>query len=565
MSAGGGSPWRYLARLLTGRRRRLAAIAATTLVATFAALAVPLVVRAAIDGPIATGDTAGLDRVALALAGAIVVGALAAGLAALTAARLAEDVMERVRTDAFDAVSRRTVAEVEGQRAGDLLAALTADIDALARALGRAAPELVGAVALLAVAAGVLVVLSPLLALVVLAGLPLVAVAGRLFLRRSRVAYRDLRASTAEVVGVLAEDAHGAQTVRAFARGPERVRALAGREEPVLAASFAAMRARNILFPAVTLGQGVAGVAVIGAGGALAAGGRISVGTLAAFALAVAALFGPVSQLSQWLDALLAGRAALERLAGLVDAPAGLPAPARPRPLPARGGLELRGVEFAYTPGRPVLRDVSLTVAPGERVALAGPTGAGKSTIARLACRLADPDAGVARFGGIDLRDADPAELRRRVVLVAQEGHLVPGSIAQNLLLARPGASEAELRLALAGVGALDWAVALPEGLDTPAASLSSGRRQLLALARVVLVDPAAVVLDEATSALDPYGERRMERALAAVLADRAVLVIAHRPSTLASCDRVVRVEAGRIAADASPSLTTTTTTKEVT
>lgn len=540
---------RYLVALVRGRRRRLAAIAGATLAATGAALGVPLVVRAAIDGAIAAGDAGSLHWLAAVLAAVVLAGAIAEGVSVAATARLAQDALLRAREDGFAAVQRRTVAEVERARRGDALAALTADVDALSRALGRAAPELVRAVALLAMATVVLLVLSPLLAAVALAGLPLVALAGRSFLRRSRVAYAELRARTADVVGAVAEDAHGAPVARAFARVPDRRAALAAAERPVLGAAFAAMWARNILFPAVTLGQGLATVAVVGAGGALAVDGRISVGTLAAFVLALASLFGPVAQLSELLDGLLAGRAALTRLAGLVDAPAGLPAPQRPVPLPRRGAIELCGVGFAYVPGRPVLQDVSLRVEPGERVALVGPTGAGKSTIARIACRLADPDAGVAAFGGVDLRDACPRELRRRVVLVAQEGHLVPGSVAENLLLARPGTADAEVRLALAAVGALDWALALPQGLETPASSLSAGQRQLLALARVALADPAAVILDEATSALDPGTELRVERAMEAVLADRAVLVIAHRPETAARCDRIVRVEGGRIAA----------------
>jgi ATP-binding cassette subfamily B protein len=177
---------------------------------------------------------------------------------------------------------------------------------------------------------------------------------------------------------------------------------------------------------------------------------------------------------------------------------------------------------------------------------MVGPTGAGKSTIARMLCRLADPDTGFARLGGVDLTAATPEGVRRRVVLVAQEGHLVPGTLADNVRLGHPEAGEAEVRAALAAVGALDWALGLPEGLTTPAEALGADGRQLVGLARVALTDPAAVVLDEATSALDPAAERRLEDAMRGVLAGRAVLVIAHRPGTAARCYRVLHIDSGR-------------------
>ncbi|HVE62293.1 MAG TPA: ABC transporter ATP-binding protein, partial [Mycobacteriales bacterium] len=267
--------------------------------------------------------------------------------------------------------------------------------------------------------------------------------------------------------------------------------------------------------------------------------------------LAVVAVYKPVEELADWLDELSGAAAALGRVAGLLDLTAALPESSSPRPLPPSGTLLVEDVSFRYAEGDEVLHRVSFELRAGERVALVGATGAGKSTLARLVARLDDPSTGRVSYGDVDLRDAALDDVRRHVVLTPQEGHLVEGTIADNVRLARPEASDIEVEEALERIGALEWARQLPAGIHTQVASLgsrlSAGERQLVALSRVALADPRVVVLDEATSALDLGTELLVERALQRALAGRAVLVIAHRATTAARADRVAVLDVGRL------------------
>jgi ATP-binding cassette subfamily B protein len=277
----------------------------------------------------------------------------------------------------------------------------------------------------------------------------------------------------------------------------------------------------------------------------------VSIGTVAAFVLYLANLFDPIARLSEWFGELQSARAALTKIVGVLETPVGVddrPGPVEP---PRRGELEARDLTFWYEPGNPVVKHVSLVIAPGERLALVGPTGAGKSTLAKLLARQYDPGEGEVRFGGYDLRDLRLRALRGRIVMVPQEGHLFSGSIADNVRLARPEATDEEVAQALDGIGALARFSRLPEGLGTDVRSrgvrLSAGERQLVSLARVALADPAVIVLDEATSSLDPRTEAAVEHALAAVTTGRTVVTIAHRLSTAARADRIAVLVHGEL------------------
>jgi ATP-binding cassette subfamily B protein len=222
-----------------------------------------------------------------------------------------------------------------------------------------------------------------------------------------------------------------------------------------------------------------------------------------------------------------------------------------PTPMPAGGTIELDHVSFRYADGPEVLADVSLVVHPGERLAVVGPTGAGKSTVAKLVARLYDPTAGVVRIGGVDLRDVQMTELRRHVCVVPQEGFLFAGSIRDNVRFGRGDATDAEVDDALDACGALERFASLPEGLDTPVrergSRLSAGERQLVSLARAALADPEVLVLDEATSSLDPGTERLVEQALERLVSGRTVIVIAHRLTTAERADRIAVIDGGRL------------------
>jgi ATP-binding cassette subfamily B protein len=289
----------------------------------------------------------------------------------------------------------------------------------------------------------------------------------------------------------------------------------------------------------------------LGFGGYWVHEGILTVGTVAFFVLALSNLFEPVQQLSQLFNMVQSAGAGLHKLYELLDEPVDVAERPGAVDLPAGGAVDVNGVSFAYGDGPAVLRDVDLHIAAGARLALVGPTGAGKSTLAKLVARLYDPTVGTVRFGGVDLRDATLDSLRGRIVVIPQEGFLFNGTIRDNVRLARADATDAEVDDALRAVGAHDRFAGLPEGLDTAVrergSRLSAGEKQLVSLARAALADPALLVLDEATSSLDPGTEALVEAAVDRLLEGRTVVVIAHRLSTSERADMVGVVDGGEL------------------
>jgi ATP-binding cassette, subfamily B, bacterial len=289
----------------------------------------------------------------------------------------------------------------------------------------------------------------------------------------------------------------------------------------------------------------------VGIGGVFVSRDIVTVGVVAAFVLYLTNLFEPVQQLSQLYNVFQSAGAALQKLFVLLDTAPSVAERPGAVDLPERGALELEHVTFAYG-ADPVLHDVSLRVEPGERVALVGPTGAGKSTVAKLAARFYDPDAGQVCFGGVPLVDATLSSLRERIVVVPQEGFLFAGTVRDNIRVGNADATDGEIESAVDALGLRDRLEAWPEGLDTEVrergSRLSAGERQLVSLLRAALADPTLLVLDEATSNLDPGTERAVERALERLMEGRTVVVIAHRLSTAARADRVAVIDHGRVA-----------------
>ncbi|HYD09680.1 MAG TPA: ABC transporter ATP-binding protein, partial [Acidimicrobiales bacterium] len=350
------------------------------------------------------------------------------------------------------------------------------------------------------------------------------------------------------LVGEMTETIEGTDAVRAFGRERDRLDALAAANRDVTARYLDGTNMRIQFYSSITVIRTTATAIVVIVASLLAVDGRLSVGTAAAGALAVSSVFGPLAWFTELLDDLLSARAALERVVGAAQLAATSTGTAT---LPARGDVVFEGVSFSYVPGRPVLDGVDLHVPSGARVALVGETGAGKSTIARLAAGLATPTAGAVRVGGVDLRDASEDARRARLLFVLQETLCTSGTIADNLRLVAPDATDAELLDAARRVGADAWLSAHDDGLGRDVgvggSHLSVGERQLVTAMRVALADPAVVILDEATASLDPELEDLVGRALDRALGDRTVLVIAHRPTTAARCDQVVLVEHGRV------------------
>jgi ATP-binding cassette subfamily B protein len=362
------------------------------------------------------------------------------------------------------------------------------------------------------------------------------------------------------MVAELVETAEGAAEIRAFGATKRRRQRFSSLNQRAASANLDGMRMRTRFFSAVIVSQATVTALILLIAGLLAVDNRLSVGVVAAGVIAATRVFDPVTELVEYTDEIQSMRAALDRVAALVEASDDL----TDRHVDGAGGdartdaaIQLRGVSFAYEPGRPVLHEIDLEVAAGETIAVVGATGAGKSTLARLVTGLAAPSAGHVLVNGRDIAGL-PSEERRRIVVTAfQEGFCVDGTIADNVTLGAPNATHDDVLVALDSVGATWWRD-LPRGaateVGTGGVALSNGQRQLLALARIALLDPHVVVLDEATSLLDAGTEAQVAAALERTFAGRTVVIVAHGRATAARLDRVIRLEHGRLVADGPPS-----------
>ena len=542
---------RRTARLLRPYRTGVLLAVLAMVATTGAVLAGPALVRYGIDHGIRQGDGGAIDRAALAYVG-VALAAFALGrLQVLLVARVGERFLRDLRVRVFDHLQALSLDYFSGERTGRLVARMTSDIDALTELVQMGLVMFVTSSLLVVGSVVVLVGMSPALALVCLAALPVVVVASIRFRRDSNRVYLVVRTRIGQTLSSLQESLSGVRVVQAFAQEEEMTDRFARRNEAQLHANLEAARITSRYFPIVELAGVAATAGVLGVGGGLVHRGDVTVGTVVAFVLYLGNLFDPVQQLSQLFNTVQSAGAALAKLFDLLDTRPSVAERAGAVDLPADGPLAFGGVSFSYDGTVPVLTDVDLVVAPGERLAVVGPTGAGKSTLAKLAARLYDPTAGRVTFAGVDLRDATTSSLRRRIVLVPQEGYLFSGTVADNVRVGRMDAADEEVEESLRALGLLSRFAALPDGLATEVrergSRLSAGERQLVSLARAALADPAVLVLDEATSSLDPGTEAEVERAMTLLMEGRTVVVIAHRLSTAERADRVAVLDDGRL------------------
>ncbi len=535
-------------QLLASHRRPLLGMLALNGLAALAGLAGPLLLGEIVQS-VRSGTTAThVDRLALLLASALVAQTAFTWWARRSAFVLGETVFARLRERYLERVLGLPLSAVERAGTGDLVTRSTGDVEALARTVRFAVPEVLvaGLTVLMTVAAAF--VLAPLVALPLLAGAPLIALGTRWYLRRAPEGYLAERECYAAFNGSLAETVDGARTVEALGLGRGRT----ARLEEDLADAYAAerytLRLRTAFFPTMELAYAIPVTLSLLWGGWLVSTGRASLGAVTTITLYAVQMVDPVDRLVSWLDEVQVGATALARILGVEQVPDDRVAT---EAAPADEHVRVSGVRFAYRGDRDVLHGIDLDLRPGERLAVVGPSGAGKSTLGRLLAGIHPPRTGSVTVGGVPLVDLPLDDLRGHVVLVTQEHHVFVGTVAENLLLARPDADEGDLRAALGAVDALDWVLALPEGLATEVGSggraVTPAQAQQLALARLVLADPHTLVLDEATSLLDPRAARHLERSLGAVLAGRTVVAIAHRLHTAHDADRVAVVEDGLV------------------
>jgi putative ABC transport system ATP-binding protein len=375
----------------------------------------------------------------------------------------------------------------------------------------------------------------------------------RTFQRRVSAAYGLVRERVGDLLGAVSESVVGASTVRAYGIEERTGRRI---DTAIERHRSAATRAQALVALTFSTGEVVAGVAnasVVVVGVLLGVDGDITLGELLAFLFLVTLFVGPVQIGTEVLNEAQNAIAGWRRVLTVLDTPADVADPGPSGRTLERGPIDVRfeHVSFAYPGGPTVLHDVDLAIAPRSRVAVVGETGSGKTTFAKLLTRLMDPAGGRVLVDGVDLRDLSFASLRSRIVMVPQDGFLFEGSIADNVRLGRPDATDGEIELALTELGLVDWLDGLAHGLRTDVGQrgeqLSAGERQLVALARAYLADPDLLVLDEATSAVDPATEVRIARALEGLTRGRTAITIAHRLSTAEAADDVIVFDAGRI------------------
>jgi ATP-binding cassette subfamily C protein len=493
-----------------------------------------------------TPDPSTVDLLALAIVGFAVAHMILTRFARYFAHRFAERSLARLREEFVDRTLTLPTSVVERAGTGDLMSRTTADVATVGGALRDAAPEVFMGALQATFIFGAMLLLSPPLALCALVGISGLWWVGRWYLRRARTAYLAEGTATSDLSESIAATVDGARTIEVFDLRARRVADADARVADGYRTKVRTLFLRSVLFPLVDFANIAAMVIVLLAGGLMYVNDLVSLGAVISASLYAMQLVDPVNRVLMWMEQMQRAAASLARIKGVGEvtaAPVGAETPADDR-------LEVSGVRYAYTDDRDVLHGVDLSVRPGERLAIVGPSGAGKSTLGRLLAGVDAPRSGRITVGGAEVALLAPDELRRRIVLVTQEHHVFIGTVRDNLAIASATADDDEMLAALAAVDAA-WVRDLPDGLSTElganAATLDAPQAQQLALARVVLADPHTVILDEATALLDPATARHAERAMAAVLAGRTVIAIAHRLHTAHYADRVAVMADGRI------------------
>ncbi len=547
--------WQLLRDSILQERTGIIAGVLVALIWTAGRVAVPLLVQVGIDRGIEKEGSLLAWALLVTAAGAL--SAVALGFRRYLAFANARRIEARLRDRLFAHIQRLHFSFHDANATGDLMSRANTDLQQFQNII-TIIPLLTGNLVTVLSVAVIMLIIQPTLAILALISLPFVNVLGKRFAFRLHPAVRGIQDQSAEVATVVEETVTGVRVVKGF--GAENVQADKLRDEAdaLYDVSMEASTARSVYLPAMEIMPNLGLITVLGYGGHLVIDGAMSVGELVSFNIYVLMLVQPLRMLGIAVSNGQRSAAAGVRIAEILSTAPEIVRPPKPASLPEsgpRGRVEFSNVSFEYADGggQPVLREFSLTIEPGESVAVVGPTGSGKSTVANLLPRFYDVTAGSVRLDGVDVRDLRPQDLRRAVGLVFEETFLFNATVRDNIAFANPSASPAAVEQAALLAGA-DFIADLPLGFRTEIGergfSLSGGQRQRIAIARAILADPRVLILDDATSAVDPTKEHEIRDALGAAMQARTTIVIAHRPATIALADRVVLLDEGRVVAE---------------
>jgi ATP-binding cassette subfamily B protein len=549
---------RLLLSYLAPYKLQVAGAALSLTVAAGSVLALGGGLRQLVDHGFAQGDAALLDQAVLVLLGFVLLMALATYGRFSLVSWLGERVVADIRRDVFQHVIALSPGFFETVRTAEIQSRLTTDTAIVQQVVGSSVSVALRNLLLFLGGTVLLFVTSPKLTFLVFLVVPLVLVPILTYGRKVRRLSRESQDRIADV-GVHAEESLAAiRTVQAFTHEEQDRIHFAGRVEDAFEVAVRRIRARALLTAIVILLVFGAVSVILWLGGHDVLAGRLSAGDLSAFVFYSALVAGSVGAISEIMGDLQRAAGASERLIELIETPLDIAPPAVPMalPTPAQGRVAFDRVTFHYPsrPDRSAIEEMSFKVASGEKLAIVGPSGAGKTTLFQLILRFYDPERGTVAIDGVDVRQADPRDLRRRIGLVPQEPVIFAASAAENIAYGKPGATEAEVRAAADAAYATEFIERLPDGfasfLGERGVRLSGGQRQRIAIARAILRDPALLLLDEATSALDAESERAVQQALGRLMAGRTTLIIAHRLATVRAVDRILVLDHGRILAE---------------